>query len=39
MFFTANVMVFSAATAVVEARKLTAMAPEARSLFIGAFRS
>jgi hypothetical protein len=38
-FFTASVMVFSAAKAVGEARTLTAMAAEARSLLIGILRS
>jgi hypothetical protein len=39
IFFTASVMVFSAAKAVEEARTLTAMAAEARSLLIGILRS
>src|SRR5207248_10040662 len=39
MFFTARVMVFSAAKAVGETRTLTAMAAEASSLFTGILRS
>ena len=39
MFFTANVMVFSAAPAADEAKTLTAMATQARSLLIGILRS
>jgi hypothetical protein len=39
MFFTANVMVLSAAKAADEAKTPTAMATQARSLFIGILHS
>ena len=39
IFFTANVMVFSAAKAVDEARTVTAIAAETRSLVTGILRS
>jgi hypothetical protein len=39
IFFTASVMVFSAAKAIEEARTMTVMAAEARSLLIGILHS